>query len=250
MMFRHTMLFLGYELRNLFRNPFWPLFGILNPVLYLLLFAPLLTGIAPGGTSVDALRLFTPGAMMMVALFGSLFAGFSMINETRNGVLERIAVSQAWRPAIVLGRVAKDMIVLVVQALAVIGVAALMGLRIGLPELGLVLLLMAATGLFASTLSYGLALAIRDEQGMGQIVQFFTLPLMLLAGMMVPIAEGPDWIQTAARFDPLYYAVEAGRSLFAGNLSDSTIPVAFGIFLGLGVLTLIWSVRSLRKLAG
>src|SRR6478752_6515641 len=152
-MFRHTMLFLGYELGNVRRNPVWPLFGILQPVLYLLLFAPLLTGMVPGGTLVDALRIFTPGAMMMIALFGSLFTGFSMINETRNGVLERLAVSQAWRPAIILGRVMKDMLVLVLQALLVMGVAVLMGLRLPLPALGLMLLLMAATGLFAASLS-------------------------------------------------------------------------------------------------
>ena len=43
-MFRHTMLFLGYELGNVRRNPVWPLFGLMQPILYLLLFAPLLTG--------------------------------------------------------------------------------------------------------------------------------------------------------------------------------------------------------------
>src|SRR4051812_36767213 len=49
-MFRHTMLFLGYELRLTLRNPVWPLFGILQPVLYLLLFAPLVANTTVGGT--------------------------------------------------------------------------------------------------------------------------------------------------------------------------------------------------------
>lgn len=249
-MFRHTMLFLGYELGNVRRNPVWPLFGILQPVLYLLLFAPLLTTTTKGGTLAEALRMFTPGAMMMIALFGSLFTGFTMINETRNGVLERLAVSQAWRPAIILGRVIKDVLVLVVQSLLVMGVAMLMGLRLGVASLLLMLLLMAATGLFATGISYGLALAVRDEGGMSQIVQFFALPLTLLAGMLLPVSLGPQWMQTVARFNPLYYSVEAGRSLFAGHLSDSTVPIAFGLFAVLGVLTLTWAVRSLRSLAG
>ncbi|MBG0812938.1 ABC transporter permease [Planomonospora sp. ID82291] len=249
-MFRHTMLFLGHELGTLRRNPAWPILGIMQPVLYLLLFAPLLTSITPNGTLEEALVVFTPAALMMIALFGSMFAGFGMINETRNGVLERLAVSQAWRPAIILGRVAKDMIMLVLQSLVILGVAALMGLRIGLPAIGLMLLLMAVTGLFAANLSYGLALAVRDENGMSQIVQFFLLPLMLLSGLMLPMSVAPDWMQTAARFNPLYHAVEAGRAMFAGDYSDTTIPIAFGLFLVLGVLTLTWSVRSLRKLAG
>ncbi|MEV7006072.1 ABC transporter permease [Streptosporangium sp. NPDC051022] len=249
-MFRDTILFFGHELGNVRRNPAWTLIGILQPVLYLLLFAPLLTQTTHGGTMGEALRMFTPGAMMMIALFGSMFTGFSMINETRNGVLERLAVSQAWRPAIILGRVAKDVVVLILQALLIMGVAVLMGLRPGLAALLLMLLLMAATGLFAAGLSYGLALAIRDENGMSQIVQFFALPLTLLAGMLLPVSLGPQWLQTAARFNPLYYSVEAGRSLFAGHLGDGTIPVAFGLFVVLGALALTWAVRSLGKLAG
>jgi ABC-2 type transport system permease protein len=254
-MFRHTMLFLGYELGNVRRNPVWPLFGLMQPILYLLLFAPLLTGLPiggkpSGGTLANALLVFTPGVMMMVALFGSLFTGFAMINETRNGVLERLAVSPAWRPAIILGRVLKDMIVLILQALLVMGVAVLMGLRLSLPALLLMLLLMAATGLFASSLSYGLALSIRDEGGMSQVVQLFTLPLMLLAGMMLPISLGPEWMQTAARFNPLYYSVEAGRALFADDFSDGSIPLAFGLFLVLAVLSLGWAVRSMKRIAG
>jgi hypothetical protein len=41
-MIRHTALFTGYELKKSFSNPIWPLFGILQPVLYLVMFAPLL----------------------------------------------------------------------------------------------------------------------------------------------------------------------------------------------------------------
>jgi ABC-2 type transport system permease protein len=249
-MLRHTLLFFKYEIAFLMRNPVWPLFGILQPVLYLIFFAPLLGSMTPNGTMGEILVVFTPGSMLMIALFGSFFAGFGLINETRNGVLERLVVSQAWRPAIILGRVMKDMILLVIQALLIIAVAVLMGLRIGLPELLLMLLLMATTGLFAASLSYGLALAIRDENGMSQIVQFFALPLTLIAGLFLPVSLGPDWIETIAKFNPLYYAVEAGRSLFRGELSDSTVPIAFGLLLALGALTLAWSMRSLRKLAG
>ncbi|NBE92459.1 ABC transporter permease [Nonomuraea sp. KC401] len=249
-MIRHTVLFTGYELKKSFSNPIWPLFGMIQPVLYLLMFAPLLKTMTPGGTTTDALRMFTPAAMMMIAVFGSLFSGFGLIAELRNGSLERYAVSPAWRPAIVLGRVAKDMVVLVCQAILVLVVAMAMGVRIGVVELVLVLLLMAATGLFASGLSQGLALTVRDENGMSQTLNLFMLPIMLLAGLFVPISFAPDWMKTLAPVNPLYHAVEAGRALFAGRLSDSSIPVAFGLFLVLAVLTTIWSMRSLRRIAG
>ncbi|MBF8193672.1 ABC transporter permease [Nonomuraea sp. K274] len=249
-MIRHTALFTGYELKKSFSNPVWLIFGIMQPVLYLLMFAPLLRTMTPGGTTVDALRMFTPAAMMMIAIFGSLFSGFGLIAELRNGSLERYAVSPAWRPALVLGRVAKDMVVLVLQAVLVLIVATVMGVRIGVVELLLVLLLMAATGLFASGLSQGLALTIRDENGMSQTINLFMLPAMLLAGLLVPITFAPDWMKFLAPINPLYHAVEAGRALFDGRLTDSSIPVAFTVFIVLAVLTTMWSMRSLRRIAG
>jgi ABC-2 type transport system permease protein len=248
--FRHTMLFLGQELGQTLRNPVWPLFGLMQPILYLLLFAPLVANTGVGGSTADTLRMFTPGVMMMVALFGSLFVGFGMIGEIRNGYLERLAVSQAWRPAIVLGRTLRDMIVLVVQALLVIALATLMGMRASLPGLAVMLLLMAATGLLASGLSYGTALALRDENGMSQIMQFFAVPLILLTGIMLPMSLAPGWMQAVAQFNPLYHAVEAGRALFDGDFSDGSIPLAFGLILALSAISLRWSVGSMNRIAG
>ncbi|MEU6415573.1 ABC transporter permease [Microbispora sp. NPDC046933] len=249
-MLKHTGLFLAYELRNTARNPVWPLFGLLQPVLYLLLFAPLLANTMPGVPGERTLAMFTPGVMVMIALFGSLFVGFGMIAEIRTGVLERLAASPASRPAIVLGRTLRDMIVLVAQAVLIIVVALLMGMRPSLPGVALMLLLMALTGLFASGLSYGLALAVRDENGMSQILQFFALPLILFTGILLPMSLAPQWMRTVAQANPLYHAVEAGRALFAGDLGGGHVALAFVLMAVLAVPALAWSVRSMRHLAG
>jgi ABC-2 type transport system permease protein len=247
---KHTALFLGYELRNTARNPVWPLFGILQPVLYMLLFAPLLANTTPGMPQAETLKQFTPGMMVMIALFGSMFVGFGMINEIRTGVLERLAVSPASRPAIVLGRTLRDVIVLVVQALVIAALGMLMGMRPSLPGLVLMILLMALIGIFASGLSYGLALALRDENGMSQIMQLFALPLILLTGILLPMSLAPEWMRVIATFNPLYHTVEAGRALFNGDLSNGSIALAFGLMLVLALITVRWSVSSMRRLAG
>ncbi|MGN9782273.1 ABC transporter permease [Nonomuraea sp. ZG12] len=249
-MIRDTALFLGHEVRNTMRNPVWPLFGIIQPVMYLLLFAPLYAGMAFGGDLGRALTSFAPGMLVITALFGSMGVAYGTIYEMRSGVLERIAVAPVWRPALVLGRMLRDVAVLTVQSLMVILIALVMGLRIGPVEALLMLLLLGVTGLFASGVAYGLALGLRDENAMGQIMQFFALPLMLLSGALLPMALGPDWLERIAWFTPFYHPVEAGRALFAGDLTDLSVPVAFAVMLGLAALTVTWSVRSLRKIAG
>ncbi|MER6942634.1 ABC transporter permease [Nonomuraea sp. NPDC000554] len=248
-MIRHTLLFLVYELRNTFRNPIWPLFGIVQPVVYLLLFGPLVAGSMNQPTSA-ALTGFAPGMLVITALFGAIGVGYGMIYELRSGVLERIAVSPAWRPSIVLGRTLRDGVVLVLQSVVVILIALAMGMRASLPGLAVMVLLIAVTGLFSSGIGYGLALSLRDENGMAQIMQFFALPIMLLSGALLPMTLAPDWMQKVAVFNPMYHPVVAGRALFAGDLTDASIPVAFGIMLALAALTVTWSVRSLRRIAG
>ncbi|MEV0201242.1 ABC transporter permease [Nonomuraea sp. NPDC050691] len=248
-MIRHTLLFLGYELRNTFRNPIWPLFGIVQPVVYLLLFGPLVAG-SSGRSTADALTAFAPGMLVITALFGAIGVGYGMIYELRGGVLERIAVSPAWRPSIVLGRTLRDAVVLVAQSVAVVLIALAMGMRASLPGLVLTVLLVAVTGLFASGVGYGLALSLRDENGMAQTMQFFALPVMLLSGALLPMTLAPGWMQKVALFNPMYHPVVAGRALFAGHLGDPSVPLAFGIMLALSALTVTWSVRSLRAIAG
>ncbi|NUW38146.1 ABC transporter permease [Nonomuraea sp. SMC257] len=248
-MIRHTLLFLGHELRNTFRNPIWPLFGIVQPVVYLLLFGPLVAG-SSGRSMAAALTSFAPGMLVITALFGAIGVGYGMIYELRSGVLERIAVSPAWRPSIVLGRTLRDGVVLVAQSVAVLLIALAMGMRASLPGLVLTVLLVAVTGLFASGIGYGLALSLRDENGMAQTMQFFALPIMLLSGALLPMTLAPEWMQKVALFNPMYHPVVAGRALFAGHLADPSVPLAFGIMLVLSALTVTWSVRSLRAIAG
>ncbi|SDJ63991.1 hypothetical protein [Nonomuraea jiangxiensis] len=57
-------------------------------------------------------------------------------------------------------------------------------------------------------------------------------------------------MKVLASANPLYHAVEAGRALFDGRLTDASIPIAFAFFIVLAVLTTIWSMRSLRRIAG
>jgi ABC-2 type transport system permease protein len=129
-------------------------------------------------------------------------------------------------------------------------VAMAMGMRPSVGGLALMLLLMAVTGVFASGVSYGLALAVRQENTMSQILQLFSLPLILLTGILLPMSLAPHWMRVVSKANPLYYTVQAGRELFTGNLTDSSVPVAFALIAALAVLTLNWSVRSIRKIAG
>jgi ABC-2 type transport system permease protein len=79
------------------------------------------------------------------------------------------------------------------------------------------------------------------------ITNTFIVPLLILSGVMLPISFGPPIIQALARLDPFFYAVNAARALIDGAIGDPSVPLAFGVFVGLSVVTLTLFVRAMRE---
>ena len=92
--FRHLFV---RSVKGSLRNPVWLFIGLFQPALYLLLFAPLLgsLGKVPGFPPGGAFTVFTPGLLVMVALFGTAYAGFGLVDHIRSGVVERLLVTPA-----------------------------------------------------------------------------------------------------------------------------------------------------------
>ena len=113
------------------RNPVWLVMGLAQPLLYLFFFGPLLTKISagPGFPPGDPWQVFVPALVVMLGLFGAAFVGFGLISEWRDGVIDRMRVTPMSRFALLAGRVLRDVVVLAVQAVLLIGAGVLMGLR-------------------------------------------------------------------------------------------------------------------------
>jgi ABC-2 type transport system permease protein len=241
------ILFIHYE-KLLFRNPYWILAAMFQPICYLYLFAPLLKNISVGGSgSVSSINLFTPGLLVMVSLFGVMFVGFGMIDYLRGGVIERLRVTTASRLALLLGLVIRDVFTLIIQTLIVILLALPLGLKITPLGLLLMLLIMILIGLFMSPASYALALTVKSEDALGPILNFFSQPMLLLSGVLLPLTLAPLWLRNVSAFNPLKYIVDAARSIFNGNIANASVWHGFAILGVLVVLSFWWGLHCMRK---
>src|SRR6478735_2205075 len=74
---RESSIVFRRQIRMNLRNPAWVLIGIMQPVLYLLLFGPLLEPLVSSfGVSTDnAYTFLVPGLLVQLGLFGAFFAG-------------------------------------------------------------------------------------------------------------------------------------------------------------------------------
>jgi ABC-2 type transport system permease protein len=248
---RDCWLLFGSTLRVTLRNPAWVFIGLFQPVCYMLLFAPLLKNLAgvPGFPRGGAYNVFTPGLMMMMAIFGTGFAGFGVIARLREGVIERLRVTPVSRLAMMIGIIAVDLLNLLVQTGLLVGVGLLLGFRPDVGGLLLLLVLLVIGGLTMASCSYAVALVLKNESALAAAVNLFALPLLLLSGIMLPLSLAPDILQTIAKANPFAYAVDAARALIAGHLQDVAVLQAFVIFAVLGALALFWATRSIRKAA-
>ena len=246
---RETGIVFWNHLRSNLRNPVWVLIGLSQPVLYLVLFGPLLEGIGGSlGPGADPWVVFTPGLIMQIGLFGSLFAGFSMVYELRAGIIERERVSPASRGALLLGRVLKDMVVLAVQASVLTLVAVLFfGLRPN--PLGflatLVLVAVIAAGL--SSASYALAIATRSEDTLASVLNTVSVPVLLLSGILLPMTLGPTWLQNLAAINPLSHTVDAARALFRGDFGSSDVLWGTLITVAVAAVLAVIGARAFAK---
>jgi ABC-2 type transport system permease protein len=245
-LFRDTWLVFTRQLTLVLRNPVWVIIGIIQPLFFLLLFGPLLKGMPQVGGS-NAYQFFVPGLLIQLAMFSTLFVGFGLIAELRAGVIERMRVTPISRLALLLGRCGRDVIQLLVQAAILTALAVPFGLSVAAADLALTFGLLALIGLLLSALSYALALKLRSEDALAPVVNTFSIPLLLLSGILLPMTFGPQWLQTIARWNPFSWATDAARALFAGDPGEPHVWKALVIIGTLAAAAAAWAARSFAR---
>ena len=231
MLLQDTALIYGRYLRQSIRSRFALLFGVLMPLLYLLFFGPLLTGLPLGGRG-SSWQVLVPGLLLQLGLFGASYAGFTIIIEKSQGVVERMRVTPVSRLALLLGRVLRDATVFVFQAVLLVLAAVATGLRAPLGGVligfGFVALLTVSLG----SLSYAAAMKVDTPQEFGPLINAMTMPSMLLSGLMLPMTLAPAWLDVLSHLMPFRYLVDAVRDAYVG--AYTTDHMLYGVLVAVG----------------
>ncbi len=247
-MLTETSIIFTRQMRILLRNPVWVFFGLTQPIIYLVLFGPLLKNVQGGGLGGDdSWRIFVPGLLLQLTIFGAGFAGFGIIQELREGVIDRQRVTPASRLALILGRCLSNVVTLAVQGAILVLVAIPFGLDPSWGGIAVSVVLVALLGLGISAWSYAMGLILKDEDAFAPMIQGVSLPLLLLSGVLLPMSLAPGWLDTASKINPLTHVVDGTRALFRGDLGDSDVWLGTGIALGLSALLAYWGSRVFAR---
>jgi ABC-2 type transport system permease protein len=238
------------ETLTIVRDPFSLVFSLVQPLVFLGLFGPLLSGLAGNGELFggSSLQWFLPGVVVMITMFGTSMTGANLQFEIMTGAFERMLATPLSRASLMVGRALKELTPLVVQALVITLVAIPFGFVFYPLHVVVGLVMLGIFGVGVGALSYALAIAARKTEWIFWAVQQSLLfPLLILSGMMLPLETGPGWMQVVSKFNPLTYIVDAERVLFAGTFGSLTILWGFVAAFATAAVGLVVGIRSIRR---
>jgi ABC-2 type transport system permease protein len=248
-MLRDAMITFRYQMRLLLREPVWIVVVMIQPLLYLALFAPLLDPIAktqgfpPGG----AWQVFVPGLLIQLGIFGSMFVGFGIIAEIRFGTVERMRVTPASRLGLLLGRILRDTLVLLLQATLLTLIAVAFGLRV--PVIGALITvgIVGLLGLALSSLSYAAGLWLKSEDALAPLLNMISVPVLLLSGILLPMEFAPRWLRLLSEANPFSHIVDGARAAFRDDLANQSLVVGLLCAGGLAAVGLAVANRTFQR---
>ncbi len=248
-MLRTALITFRYQMRLLLREPVWIVVVMIQPLLYLALFAPLLDRLAnsPGFPPGDAWQVFVPGLLIQLGIFGSMFVGFGIIAEIRYGTVERMRVTPASRLGLLLGRVLRDTVVLLVQATLLTLVAVVFGLRVPLAGAAITVGIVGLLGVALASLSYAAGLWLKSEDALAPLLNMISVPVLLLSGILLPMTLAPRWLQRLAAANPFSHVVDGARAAFRDDLGNQSLMIGLLSAAALAIVGLAVATRTFQR---
>jgi ABC-2 type transport system permease protein len=248
------------------RRPSTLVAGIVQPLMWLILFGALFKNVPQGmfGVSQSYGQFLCAGVIVFTAFSGALNAGLPVMFDREFGFLNRLLVAPlASRFSIVLASALFITTLSLIQTVVIMSVSYFLGAGLPAPiGLGVVALIVLLLVLGVTALSLGLTFALPGHIELLAVIFVTNLPLLFASTALVPLSFMPAWLQVVASLNPLSFAIEPIRYLYLHpdwTFSSIVMQAPWGnvslgstllLLLGFDLLALVGIQRLLqRKLA-
>jgi ABC-2 type transport system permease protein len=247
---QHSSHMMTRALRALWRQPVWIGVTLAQPVIWLLLFGALFKRVVeiPGFGADSYIEFLTPGVVVMTAFFSAGWSGMGLIEDHERGIVDRFLSSPVKRVALIAGPLMQSGVVIAIQSVIIVLLALTLGASFpnGVGGVALLIVISVLLGAGFGALSNGIALLLRKRESLIATVSFLQLPLIFLSGAVMQESLQPKWMQTVAEFNPVNWAVEAGRSVATGSIDWTLVLSRTGFLVAFLVACGIFATRAFR----
>ena len=224
------------ELKRYKRSRSGVLIRLIQPAIWIIVIGNTFSGTQPLIESVgfegEYIEFMAPGVIVLTAIFTSIFGGVNTLWDRRYGFMGKALSSPVSRSAIALGKMAAISLIAALQASMILGIALAIG--VNFPNPLMIAPIMAIVILFSlgfSGISVAVAATAKSQETFWGVINFLGMPLFMLSPALFPLELLPDWLATAAKFNPVTYTVLMVREMMTG-----TPEAGVSLFLSLGVL--------------
>jgi ABC-2 type transport system permease protein len=223
-----------FESRLALRDPIGLIFGLVGPLVLLLIFGnvPMFKVIVPG-TTRTLFDLYLPSLIAMGVVFIALLSlPLPLVRDRELGWLRRLSTSPVSPTRLLAAQVVINVLLVCASvAIVLVGGWSLFGVKMPSQPLGFTLsaILMTAAlfgiALFVSSLASTQSIAV----GFSQILLY---PLLFFAGVYYPLSSLPNVIGEISRFTPVGAAVSAMTTTLTGAFpatQDLLVLAAYAI---------------------
>ena len=217
--------------------------GVIQPLLWLLLFGSLFQNAPQGifGDTQSYVQFLGAGVIVFTAYGGALNAGVPVLFDREFGFLNRLLVAPlASRFSIVLASAFFIVSMALVQTATIVVASYFLGA--GIPDpigLGIMTAIVALLVLGFTALSLGLAFAMPGHAELLALIFLINLPLIFSSTALAPLSFMPVWLKWVASLNPLTHAIEPIRYLYTHadwGWSDVVLHAPWGEMTLLGSL--------------
>jgi ABC-2 type transport system permease protein len=242
------------ELKHFIRSRAGIAVLVIQPIFWLVLMGntfnnPAITGMIGraiqtqfgSGTVSSYLDYMTAGIVAMTLLFGGVFGGISIIWDKRLGFLNKMLAAPISRSSIALGKMLATALRSTFQAILILCIALIMGVKITTGPLGalLIILIGLLLCLAFSGISTVVGATAKTHETVFAVMNFLTMPVLMASSALFPITYMPEWLKTIASYNPLTYAIDPIRALMvSGWVWDIILPdmAVIGVFAAVMVI--------------
>ncbi|QUC60780.1 ABC transporter permease [Streptomyces sp. A2-16] len=233
------------------RQPAYAIITLIQPVIWLFLFGSLFRKVVElgGFGTTSYLDYLVPGVVVMSALSSNMWAGMGTLEEIQRGTLDRFLTTPVSRAALMNGNVVNNGLVTAFQSVVIVLLGLLGGADYPGGAVGIAVLVLASVllGTVFGALSNALGMLVRERESIIGINTFLLLPLTFLSSAFMAPSQMPAWMRHTADFNPLNWAMVAGRSALSADPDWGVVIGRGGALLGLAVVAVWLSIRTFRS---
>jgi ABC-2 type transport system permease protein len=137
---------------------------------------------------------------------------------------------------------------IVVQTVLIVLLALVLGADFtgGVGGVAILVLVAALLGATFASLSNAVGVLARQREALIGAVTFVLLPLTFLSSALMQKSLAPGWIRTVSEFNPVNWAVEAGRSAAIEKTDWGLVMSRLGLLVALVLISAALATRAFR----